>query len=215
MDDSYLWHLTASGLAFLVPAGLLLVAASGLRPQRAWDAALGGLAAFCLGCVGYWAVGFAFQFGSVGFSTARIRNLAGLVRGWIPLPEGWGIGWIAAGLEGVVSDWDRRRLLRRLACLCGACAMGDVRGDAAGCGASGPRADGRDPVRRAAGRRVCLSAGGELDSGGRMAGRIGPEPRTRARDGRFWGRRLCFSRGRVGKRWLHCWFGSLPAGRRN
>ena len=100
MDDSYLWHLTASGLAFLVPAGLLLVAASGLRPQRAWDAALGGLAAFCLGCVGYWAVGFAFQFGSVGFLYSENPELAGLVRGWIPLPEGWGIGWIAAGLEG-------------------------------------------------------------------------------------------------------------------
>ena len=100
MDVSYLWHLTTSGLAFLVPAGLILVVASGLQTQRAWDAALGGLAAFCLACMGYWAVGFAFQFGSVGFLYADNPELAGLVRGWIPLPEGWGVGWIAAGLEG-------------------------------------------------------------------------------------------------------------------
>jgi Amt family ammonium transporter len=100
MDDTYLWQLTASGLAFLVPAGLILVATSGLKRQRAWDAALGGLAAFCLACLGYWAVGFAFQFGSVGFLYTDNPELAGLVRGWIPLPEGWGIGWVAAGLEG-------------------------------------------------------------------------------------------------------------------
>lgn len=100
MQDSFFWHLTASWLAFLLPSGLLLVAASGLPAQRAWDAALGGLAAFCLASVGYWAVGFAFQFGSIGFLHVDQPGLAGLVRGWIPLPEGWGLGWIAAGLEG-------------------------------------------------------------------------------------------------------------------
>lgn len=100
MDDSYLWHLTATGLAFLLPAGLILVAASGMRAQRAWDAALGGLAAFCLAGLGYWAVGFAFQFGSVGFLYTDHPELSGLLRGWTPLPAGWGIGWITAGLEG-------------------------------------------------------------------------------------------------------------------
>ena len=100
MDVSYLWHLTASGFAFLVPAGLILVAASGLNPQRAWDAALAGLAAFALACLGYWAVGFAFQFGSVGFLYPDHPELAGLVWAWSPLPEGWGIGWVVAGLEG-------------------------------------------------------------------------------------------------------------------
>ncbi len=100
MDVSHLWHLIAGGLAFLLPGGLILVAASGLSPQRAWDAALGGLAAFCLACLGYWAVGFALQFGSIGFLYPDHAGLTGLVRGWIPLPEGWGTGWIVAGLEG-------------------------------------------------------------------------------------------------------------------
>ena len=100
MDSSYLWQLTASGLAFLLPAGLILVAASGMRAHRAWDAALGGLAAFCLAGLGYWAVGFAFQFGSVGFLYADHPELSGLLRGWSPLPEGWGIGWVTVGLEG-------------------------------------------------------------------------------------------------------------------
>lgn len=100
MDSSYLWHLTAAGLAFLLPAGIMLVAASGMTAQRAWDAALGGLAAFCLAGLGYWAAGFAFQFGSVGFLYTDHPELSALLRGWSPLPEGWGIGWIAAGLDG-------------------------------------------------------------------------------------------------------------------
>ncbi len=100
MDSSYLWHLTAAGLAFLVPSGLVLVAASGMRAQRVWDAALGGMAAFCLAGLGYWAAGFAFQFGSVGFVYVDNPELSGLLRGWSPLPEGWGVGWIAAGLDG-------------------------------------------------------------------------------------------------------------------
>ncbi len=100
MDSSLLWNLTAAGLAFLLPAGLLLVAASGMSALRAWDAALGGLAAFCLAGLGYWAAGFAFQFGSVGFLYTDHPELAGLLRGWSPLPEGWGVGWIAAGLDG-------------------------------------------------------------------------------------------------------------------
>ena len=100
MDSTLFWHLTAAGFAFMLPAGLILVAASGMRAERAWDAALGGLAAFCLGGVGYWAFGFAFQFGSVGFLYTDQPGLSALLRGWTPLPEGWGVGWIAAGLEG-------------------------------------------------------------------------------------------------------------------
>ena len=100
MGSSYLWNLTAAGMAFLLPAGIVLVAACGMRPQRAWDAALGGMAAFCLAGLGYWAAGFAFQFGSVGFLYADHPELSGLLRGWSPLPEGWGVGWIAAGLDG-------------------------------------------------------------------------------------------------------------------
>ena len=100
MDSSYLWNLISAGLAFLLPAGIVLVAACGMRPERAWDAALGGMAAFCLGGLGYWAAGFAFQFGSVGFLYSDHPELSGLLRGWSPLPEGWGVGWIAAGLDG-------------------------------------------------------------------------------------------------------------------
>ncbi len=100
MDSSNLWNLTAAGLAFLLPGGIVLVAACGMRAQRAWDAALGGMAAFCLAGLGYWAAGFAFQFGSVGFLYTDHPELSGLLRGWSPLPEGWGVGWIAAGLDG-------------------------------------------------------------------------------------------------------------------
>lgn len=100
MDVSLLWYLIAGGLAFLLPGGLVLVAASGLRPQRAWDAALGGLAAFCFAALGYWAVGFALQFGGIGVVYYNHAELLDLARGWSPLPDGWGHGWVVAGLEG-------------------------------------------------------------------------------------------------------------------
>ncbi|OUC04973.1 hypothetical protein RY27_30085, partial [Litorilinea aerophila] len=51
------WFVLASGLALLVPAGLTLVAVSGLEPGRAWDAALGGVAAMGLAALGCWAIG--------------------------------------------------------------------------------------------------------------------------------------------------------------
>lgn len=99
MDVSQLWYLIAGGLALLLPGGLVLIAACGLAPQRAWDAALGGLAAFCFASLGYWAAGFALQFGGVGLFYSH-PDLMGLVWEWSALPESWGGGWGMAGLRG-------------------------------------------------------------------------------------------------------------------
>ncbi len=93
------WFVLASGLALLVPAGLTLVAVSGLEPGRAWDAALGGVAAMGLAALGYWAVGFAFHFGGVGL-VYDLPGLRDLVWEWSPFPSDWGTGWGMAGLSG-------------------------------------------------------------------------------------------------------------------
>jgi hypothetical protein len=42
------WFLIMAALGLLVPAGFVLVGVAGLDPSRAWDAALGGLAAIGL-----------------------------------------------------------------------------------------------------------------------------------------------------------------------
>lgn len=99
MDVSYSWFLVAAGLSLLVPAGLILVGAAGIDPQRSWGAALAGLAAIGLAGMGYWAVGFALQFGGIGLFYSD-PGLMGLVWEWSALPVSWGSGWGMAGLKG-------------------------------------------------------------------------------------------------------------------
>ena len=93
------WYLITAALSLLVPAGFMLIGVAGLPRERAWNAALGGLAALGLASLAYWAFGFALQFGGVGlaYPQAELRNL---VWEWSPLSTEWGIGWGAAGLSG-------------------------------------------------------------------------------------------------------------------
>jgi ammonium transporter, Amt family len=93
------WFLIMAAMGLLVPAGFVLIAVAGLDPARAWDAALGGLAAIGLASFGYWAVGFALQFGGVGLVYAQ-PGLRDLVWEWSPFAADWGAGWGVAGLHG-------------------------------------------------------------------------------------------------------------------
>ena len=93
------WYLLAATSALLVPIGLVLIGVTGLDAQRAWNAALGGVAAIGLGGLAYWAVGFALQFGGIGLAYMR-PDLRSLVWEWSPLPAEWGTGWGVAGLSG-------------------------------------------------------------------------------------------------------------------
>lgn len=93
------WYVLAAGFALLVPAGLMLMGAAGLEAERAWNAVLGGLASVSLASLGYWAFGFALQFGGVGlvYPEAGLRDL---VWEWSPFSADWGVGWGVAGLSG-------------------------------------------------------------------------------------------------------------------
>ena len=93
------WYLLMAALALLVPAGLILISVAGLEPQRAWDAALGSLAAISVTGIAYWAVGFGLQFGGVGLVYTRPELLL-LVWEWSPFSPDWGVGWGMAGLSG-------------------------------------------------------------------------------------------------------------------
>ena len=93
------WYLLAAAMAMLVPVGLVLIGVAGLERDRAWNAALGAVAAVSLAGLAYCAVGFALQFGGIGLAYAR-PELRGLVWEWSPLPADWGVGWGVAGLSG-------------------------------------------------------------------------------------------------------------------
>ncbi|MBW7881600.1 MAG: hypothetical protein H3C34_02995 [Caldilineaceae bacterium] len=93
------WYLLASAVALLVPTGLVLIGVAGLERDRAWNAALGAIAALGLAGLAYWAIGFALQFGGIGLTYVR-PELRNLVWEWSPLPADWGVGWGVAGLSG-------------------------------------------------------------------------------------------------------------------
>ena len=93
------WHLLVASFSLLMPAGFVLISVAGLDPARAWDAALGGLAAVGLAALGYWAFGFALHFGGVGLVYTR-PELGALVWEWSPFAADWGAGWGMAGLSG-------------------------------------------------------------------------------------------------------------------
>lgn len=93
------WYVLAAALSLLVPAGFVLIGVAGLEPPHAWDAALGGMAAIGLAAFGYWAIGFALDFGGVGL-VYGLPELKHLVWEWSPFSSNWGVGWGMAGLSG-------------------------------------------------------------------------------------------------------------------
>jgi Amt family ammonium transporter len=90
-----LWNV----IAFLVPAGLALLAIGAAREERAEEVATTALLALAAAAVGYLACGFAFQFGGVAF-VSGLPGLQSLTAEWSPLDVAWGPGWGMVGLRG-------------------------------------------------------------------------------------------------------------------
>ncbi|HEX9118015.1 MAG TPA: hypothetical protein VGA61_18250 [Anaerolineae bacterium] len=91
--------LLAAGLAFLLPMGYALIAASGLAEERARETALSFLAALGLATLGYLAIGFALQFGGLGLINSQ-PGYDGLIWEWSALGTTWGTGWGMVGFAG-------------------------------------------------------------------------------------------------------------------
>ncbi len=90
-----LWSL----VAFLVPAGLALLAIGAAQEERAEQVAATSLLALASAALAYWFCGFAFQFGGVAF-VSGLPGLQGLTAEWSPLDLAWGSGWGLLGLRG-------------------------------------------------------------------------------------------------------------------
>jgi Amt family ammonium transporter len=85
--------------AFLVPTGLTLLAIGAAREERAQEVATTGLLAIAAAALGYFACGFAFQFGGAAF-VSGMPGLQRLMAEWSPLDLSWGPGWGLIGLRG-------------------------------------------------------------------------------------------------------------------
>jgi ammonium transporter, Amt family len=62
-----LWTLLAGFLVFFMQAGFALVETGFTRTKNVAHTMMMNMMVFCIGAVGYWLVGFAFQFGGVSF----------------------------------------------------------------------------------------------------------------------------------------------------
>lgn len=98
-DGVAFWLILAGCLAFLVPVGLTLLASGAASEDKAADVALTGLAAIGLGVLGYFACGFAFQFGGIGLFS-EWPGVEDLIWEWSFLDISWGPGWGMVGLKG-------------------------------------------------------------------------------------------------------------------
>jgi Amt family ammonium transporter len=98
-EEIAFWLILAGCLAFLVPIGLTLMASGAASEDRAANVALTSLAAIGLGVLGYFACGFAFQFGGIGLFS-ELPGVEDLIWEWSFLDVGWGPGWGMLGLKG-------------------------------------------------------------------------------------------------------------------
>ncbi len=86
-------------LAFLAPVGLALLAIGAASEERAAQVATTALVALAAAVIGYFACGFAFQFGGAAF-VSHMPGLQSLTAEWSPLDLEWGLGWGMIGLRG-------------------------------------------------------------------------------------------------------------------
>jgi Amt family ammonium transporter len=91
--------LFAACLAFLVPAGLAMIATGASDRKVAASVAAVGLIAVALGIVAYCVIGFGFQFGGLGL-VSDLEGAGDLRSEWSPVDVMWGPGWGLFGLDG-------------------------------------------------------------------------------------------------------------------
>lgn len=70
-----LWVLLAGFLVFFMQAGFALVETGFTRAKNVAHTMMMNMMVFCIGAIGYWLVGFAFQFGGVNYTYPDVNGL--------------------------------------------------------------------------------------------------------------------------------------------
>ncbi len=71
-----MWMLLAGFLVFFMQAGFALVETGFTRSKNVAHTMMMNMMVFCIGALGYWLVGFAFQYGAVNFTWPAVGNAA-------------------------------------------------------------------------------------------------------------------------------------------
>jgi Amt family ammonium transporter len=88
-----LWLLLAGFLVFFMQAGFALVETGFTRAKNVSHTMLMNMMVFCIGAIGYWICGFAFQFGAVNHAYPEVATAGAIAGPWAfsPITLGaWG-----------------------------------------------------------------------------------------------------------------------------
>ena len=72
LDITVMWVLICGFLVFFMQAGFALVETGFTRQKNISHTMMMNMMVFCIGALGYWLVGFAFQFGGVNYTYPAI-----------------------------------------------------------------------------------------------------------------------------------------------
>jgi Amt family ammonium transporter len=81
-----MWMLLAGFLVFFMQAGFALVETGFTRTKNVAHTMMMNMMVFCIGAVGYWLVGFAFQFGGVNAAYPAVNGLGAIAGEWAHSP---------------------------------------------------------------------------------------------------------------------------------
>jgi Amt family ammonium transporter len=110
-----LWVMVAGFLVFFMQAGFAMVETGFTRAKNVAHTMMMNMMVFCIGAIGFWLVGFAFEFGAINHTYPDINNMGawafspitmgdwtGVLDSGIRFGEQWGIigtsGFMLAGL---------------------------------------------------------------------------------------------------------------------
>jgi Amt family ammonium transporter len=85
-----MWTIIAGFLVFFMQAGFALVETGFTRTKNTAHTMMMNMMVFCIGAVGYWLVGFAFQFGAVNQAYAGVGNASAIAGDWAHSPTSLG-----------------------------------------------------------------------------------------------------------------------------
>jgi len=81
-----MWTIIAGFLVFFMQAGFALVETGFTRQKNAAHTMMMNMMVFCIGAVGYWLVGFAFQFGGINAAYPAVTNAWATAGDWAHSP---------------------------------------------------------------------------------------------------------------------------------
>src|SRR6476659_7466691 len=96
-----LWLLLAGFLVFFMQAGFALVETGFTRAKNVAHTMLMNMMVFCIGAIGYWICGFAFEFGAVNLAYPEVTTAGAIAGPWAfsPITLGaWGDS-LASGIR--------------------------------------------------------------------------------------------------------------------